>query len=126
MDRFIRFFQLARRPRTGTIVHSFTMSLRHQLKETDVKVNRAGLALRRHRVAEREGGQSLRPPTDAPGSVHRRDHKALEGDADEVAIGDAKKLVAAAGGKSAQKAFSGMNQGFFRHEPLMLGGATWL
>ncbi len=35
--------------------------------------------------------------------------KALEGDADEVVIGDAKKLVAAAGGDSVQKAFSGMN-----------------
>ena len=35
--------------------------------------------------------------------------KALEGEEDEVAIGDAKKLVAAAGDDSAATAFSGMN-----------------
>ena len=35
--------------------------------------------------------------------------KALEGDADEVAIGDARNLVAAAGGDSVWRAFIGMN-----------------
>ena len=36
--------------------------------------------------------------------------KALEGDADEVAIGDAEKLVASAGGDTVRAAFSGMNR----------------
>jgi hypothetical protein len=36
--------------------------------------------------------------------------KALEGDADEVPIGDAKKLVTAAGGDTIRAAFSGMNR----------------
>ncbi len=35
--------------------------------------------------------------------------KALEGDADDVVIGDARKLVAAAGGDSVRQAFAGMN-----------------
>ncbi len=34
---------------------------------------------------------------------------ALEGDADDVVIGDARKLVAAAGGDSVGEAFAGMN-----------------
>ena len=36
--------------------------------------------------------------------------KALEGDADEVAIGDARNLVAAAGGDSVRRAFMGINR----------------
>jgi hypothetical protein len=36
--------------------------------------------------------------------------KALGGDADEVAIGDAKKLGTAAGGETIRTAFSGMNR----------------
>jgi len=36
--------------------------------------------------------------------------KALEGDADEVAIGDARNLVGAAGGDTVKKVFSGMNR----------------
>ena len=36
--------------------------------------------------------------------------KALQGDEDELAIGAAKKLVAAAGGESVHQAFAGMNQ----------------
>jgi hypothetical protein len=35
--------------------------------------------------------------------------KTLEGDADEVPIGDAKKLLAAPGGDTVQAAFSGMS-----------------
>jgi hypothetical protein len=36
--------------------------------------------------------------------------QSLEGDADEVAIGDARNLVAAAGGDPVRQAFSGMNR----------------
>jgi hypothetical protein len=35
---------------------------------------------------------------------------ALEGESDELAIGDARNLVAAAGGDSVRKAFLGMNR----------------
>ena len=109
----LAFVPLARFPvycATKAAVHSFTMSLRHQLKGTGVKVDRTDPALRRHRVGEGEQGGGQFGPQPMPLEAFIAETmKALEGDADEVVIGDAKKLVAAAGGDSVQKAFSGMN-----------------
>jgi len=95
---------------TKAAVHSFTMSLRHQLKGTGVKV----IELVPPYVAtelgkeSKAGGQFGPQPMPLEAFIAET-MKALEGDADEVVIGDAKKLVAAAGGDSVQKAFSGMN-----------------
>jgi uncharacterized oxidoreductase len=96
---------------TKAAVHSFTMSLRHQLKGTGVKVVElippyvvTGLG-RESKTAVPVGPQPM--PLDA---FIAETMKALEGDADEVAIGDAKKLVAVAGGDSVRAAFSGMNR----------------
>ena len=108
----LAFVPLARFPvycATKAAVHSFTMSLRHQFKGTGVKVIELVPPYVATELGKRVRRAVIRPPTDAPGSVYRRDHEGAEGDADEVVIGDARKLVAAAGGDSVQKAFSGMN-----------------
>ena len=86
------------------------MSLRHQLKDTGVKV----IELVPPYVATELGKESklgiqFGPQPMPLDAFIAETMKALEGDADEVAIGDAKKLLAAAGGDSAAKAFSGMN-----------------
>ena len=109
----LAFVPLARFPvycATKAAVHSFTMSLRHQFKGTGVKV----IELVPPYVAtelgkeSKAGGQFGPQPMPLEAFIAET-MKALEGDADEVVIGDAKKLVAAAGGDSVQKAFSGMN-----------------
>jgi uncharacterized oxidoreductase len=110
----LAFVPLARFPvysATKAAVHSFTRSLRNQLKGPGVKV----IELIPPYVAtdlgkeNKAGGHSgpLPMPLDA---FFAEAVKALEGDEDEVAIGDARNLVAAAGGDSVQKAFSGMNR----------------
>jgi uncharacterized oxidoreductase len=96
---------------TKAAVHSFTMSLRHQLRGTGVKV----VELIPPYVATELGKESKAAipvgPQPMPLDVFIAETiRALEGDADEVAIGDAKKLVTAAGGDSARVAFAGMNR----------------
>jgi len=109
----LAFVPLARFPvycATKAAVHSFTMSLRHQFKGTGVKV----IELVPPYVAtelgkeSKAGGQFGPQPMPLEAFIAET-MKGLEGDADEVVIGDARKLVAAAGGDSVQKAFSGMN-----------------
>jgi uncharacterized oxidoreductase len=96
---------------TKAAVHSFTMSLRHQLKDTGVKV----VELIPPYVATELGRESKTAvpvgPTPMPlDAFIAETMKALEGDADEVAIGDARNLVGAAGGDAVKKVFSGMNR----------------
>jgi uncharacterized oxidoreductase len=96
---------------TKAAVHSFTMSLRHQLKGTGVKV----VELIPPYVATELGQESKTAvpvgPTPMPLDAFIAETiKALEGDADEVAIGDARNLVGAAGGDAVKKVFSGMNR----------------
>jgi uncharacterized oxidoreductase len=96
---------------TKAAVHSFTMSLRHQLKDTGVKV----IELIPPYVATDLGGESKAavPVGPKPMSLDTfiaETMKAIEGDADEMAIGDAKNLMGAAGGDTVKKVFSGMNR----------------
>jgi uncharacterized oxidoreductase len=110
----LAFVPLARFPvycATKAAVHSFTMSLRHQLKESGVRV----VELIPPYVAtelgkESKAGAQFGPRPMALDVFIAEALKALEGGADEMAIGDARNLVSAAGGDSVQKAFSGMNR----------------
>ena len=110
----LAFVPLARFPiycATKAAVHSFTMSLRHQLRGTSVKV----IELIPPYVATALGkeSKSILPVSHPPMPLEafiRETLRGLEGDADELAIGDARNLVAAAGGESVWKAFTGMNQ----------------
>ncbi|MGO9600314.1 MAG: SDR family NAD(P)-dependent oxidoreductase [Isosphaeraceae bacterium] len=92
-------------------VHSSTMSLRHQLKGTGVKV----IELIPPYITTELGKESntnvpVRHSPMPPDAFLSETMKALEGDADEVAIGDARNLDAAAGGDSVRRAFIGMNR----------------
>ena len=80
---------------TKAAVHSFTMSLRHQLKGTGVKV----VELIPPYVATELGRESKTAVPVGPKPMPldafiAETVEALEGDADEVAIGDARNLVA--------------------------------
>ena len=94
----LAFVPLARFPvycATKAAVHSFTMSLRHQLKGTGVKV----VELIPPYVATELGRESKTAVPVGPKPMPldafiAETVKALEGDADEVAIGDARNLVA--------------------------------
>jgi uncharacterized oxidoreductase len=110
----LAFVPLARFPvycATKAAVHSFTMSLRHQLRSTGVKVVElippyvATDLGRESKAAVPVGPQPMPLETFITEAM-----KALAGDADEVAIGDAKKLVAAAGGDTVRAVFTGMNR----------------
>jgi len=110
----LAFIPLARFPvycATKAAVHSFTMSLRHQLKASGVRV----VELIPPYVAtelgkESKAGVQFGPRPMALDVFIAEALKSFEGSADEMAIGDARNLVAAAGGDSVQKAFSGMNR----------------
>jgi uncharacterized oxidoreductase len=98
----LAFVPLARFPvycATKAAIHSFTMSLRHQLKGTGVKVIElvpTYVATELGKVSKASGQFGPAPmPLEAFIAAAM---KALQGDEDEVVIGDAKKLVAAAGG----------------------------
>jgi len=96
---------------TKAAVHSFTMSLRHQLKGTGVKV----VELIPPYVATELGRESKTAVPVGPKPMPldafiSESVKALEGDADQVAIGDARNLVGAAGGDAVKKVFSGLNR----------------
>jgi uncharacterized oxidoreductase len=94
---------------TKAAVHSFSLSLRHQLKDSNVKV----IELIPPYVATELGGGS-QAPAGALGQMPLETFiaatmKELAGDADEIAIGDAKNLLAASSPESVKKIFSGMN-----------------
>jgi uncharacterized oxidoreductase len=95
---------------TKAAVHSFSLSLRHQLRESNVKV----IELIPPYVATELGGDGKRPA----GALQQmpletfiaETMKELAGDADEIAIAGAKNLLAASGPESVRKIFAGMNR----------------
>ena len=110
----LAFVPLARFPiycATKAAVHSFSVSLRQQIKESGVKV----LELIPPYVDTELGGGSKTRPPGAPVPMPLDEFIAgtmqeLAGDADEIAIGPAKTLVAATAPESFKKAFAGMNR----------------
>jgi uncharacterized oxidoreductase len=94
---------------TKAAVHSFSMSLRQQLKDSNVKV----IELIPPYVATELGGSAQAPA----GALHQmpletfiaETMKELPGDADEIAIGGAKNLFAASGPENVKRIFAGMN-----------------
>jgi uncharacterized oxidoreductase len=110
----LAFVPLARFPvycATKAAVHSFTLSLRHQLKGSGVQVVElippyVATELGGPRKAAEPGGPQPMPlPTFIAETM-----KALASGADEVAIGDAQNLVAATNSATLKKVFAGMNR----------------
>jgi uncharacterized oxidoreductase len=95
---------------TKAAVHSFSLSLRHQLKDSKIKV----IELIPPYVATELGGGTQAPA----GALHQmpletfitETMKELAGDADEIAIGGAKNLLAASSPENVKKIFAGMNR----------------
>jgi uncharacterized oxidoreductase len=95
---------------TKAAVHSFSLSLRRQLRDSNVKV----IELIPPYVATELGGASQAPP----GALQQmpldafiaETMKELAGDADEIAIAGAKNLSAASSPESIKKVFAGMNR----------------
>ena len=110
----LAFVPLARYPvycATKAAVHSFSLSLRHQLKDSGVKVielippyvDTALGGVSKYA----SGGNGPRPmPLDA---FIAEAMKELAGDADEVAVANAKYLVTASGLETVKRVFGGMN-----------------
>ncbi len=97
---------------TKAAVHAWTLSLRRQLRETGVKV----IELIPPFVATELGGPDKLARSAARGRTPMpldafiaETMQALESDADELAIGEAKRLVAAACAENVRKVFSAMN-----------------
>jgi uncharacterized oxidoreductase len=94
---------------TKAAFHSFSQTLRHQLKGSKVRV----IELIPPYVATELGGGS-QAPSGALGQMPLETFiaetmKELAGDADEIAIGGAKNLLAASSLENVKKIFSGMN-----------------
>jgi uncharacterized oxidoreductase len=95
---------------TKAAVHSFSLSLRQQLRGSNVKV----IELIPPYVATELGGGSQAPA----GALHQmpletfitETMKELAVDAEEIAIGGAKNLLAASSPESVKKIFAGMNR----------------
>jgi uncharacterized oxidoreductase len=110
----LAFVPLARFPvycATKAAVHSFSVSLRQQIKDSAVKV----LELIPPYVdTELGGGSKTRAPgTPVPMPLEQfisETMRELAGDAEEIAIGPAKNLVAATATESFKKAFAGLNR----------------
>lgn len=110
----LAYVPMARNPvycATKAAVHSWTLSLRHQLRNSGVKV----VELIPPWVATELGGPG-KPATLSDGrgpmpldAFIAETMKALESDSEELAIGDAKRLVAAAGLETVKKVFAGIN-----------------
>jgi len=94
---------------TKAAVHSFSLSLRQQLKDSKVNI----IELIPPYVATELGGVSQTPA----GALRQMSletfiaetMKELAGNADEIAIGGAKNLLAASGPENVKKIFAGMN-----------------
>ncbi len=96
---------------TKAAVHSFTLSLRHQLRNSTVKV----IELIPPYVATELGGVGKTTPPGAmqpmPLETFIADTmKELAGNADEIAIGGSKNLLAASAPEIVGKIFAGMNR----------------
>jgi uncharacterized oxidoreductase len=110
----LAFVPMARFPvycATKAAVHSFSVSLRQQLKDSGVKV----LELIPPYVDTELGGGSKTRPSGAPVPMPLDQFisETMEGlarDLDEIAIGPAKNLVAATATESFKKTFAGMNR----------------
>jgi len=111
----LAFVPLARFPvycATKAAVHSFTMSLRHQMKDSGVRI----VEIIPPWVETALGGSAPNPPlTGGPRPMPldafiAETMRELAGDADELAIGEAKNMVAAAGSETLRKVFAGMNR----------------
>jgi len=110
----LAFVPMARFPvycATKAAVHSFTLSLRHQLKSAAVTVMElippyVGTELGGPRKTVGPGGPQPMPLQ----TFIAETMKELEIGGDEVAIGDAKKLVAAANPETLKAVFAGMNR----------------
>lgn len=110
----LAFVPLARFPvycATKAAVHSFTMSLRQQLRGTGVKV----LEIIPPYVATELGGprkqsEQLGPPPMPLEAFIAETMKELETDADEIIVENARNLVGAASPELVRKAFAGMNR----------------
>ncbi len=96
---------------TKAAVHSLTLSLRHQLRDSGIKV----IELVPPYVDTELGGPAKKAAASAGPRPMPLDAfiteimKELAGDADEVAVGDAKKLVGASNLETVMKIFAGMN-----------------
>ena len=109
----LAFVPLARFPvycATKAAVHSFSVSLRRQLQDSGVKV----VELIPPYVATELGGASKPPTPGAPipmplDQFINETMQELATDADEIAIGPAKNLLAATVTDSFKKAFAGLN-----------------
>lgn len=113
----LAFVPIARYPvycATKAAVHSFTLSLRHQLNGVGVKVIelippfvRTELGgERKYAEVERRGA----PPPMPLDQFISETMSELAGDADEVAIGDAKKMLGATSLGTVKRVFAGMNR----------------
>jgi uncharacterized oxidoreductase len=110
----LAFVPLARFPvycATKAAVHSFTMSLRQQLRGSGVKV----IEIIPPYVATELGGAGKQPPPGAPQPMPldafiAETMKELATDADEVAVENARNLMGAASPEMVRKAFAGMNR----------------
>jgi uncharacterized oxidoreductase len=110
----LAFVPIARFPvycATKAAVHSFTLSLRHQLKGSGVKV----IELIPPYVGTELGGpqKSVGPGAPQPMPLHSFVEQAMEAlasDGDELVIGDARNLVAATNPDTVRKVFAGMNR----------------
>jgi len=94
---------------TKAAVHSFSLSLRRQLRDSNIKV----IELIPPYVATELGGGAQAPagalrqmPLD---TFIAETMKELESDVDEIAIGGAKNLLAASSPENVKKIFAGMN-----------------
>lgn len=112
----LAFVPMARYPvycATKAAIHTWTLSLRHQLRSSRVKV----IELIPPWVATELGGPGKPAPTTADGrgpmpldAFIAETMKELESGAEEAVIGDAKRLVAAACHETVKKVFSAINQ----------------
>lgn len=110
----LAFVPIARFPvycATKAAVHSFTLSLRHQLKGSGVKV----IELIPPYVGTELGGSQkpVGPGGPQPMPLHSFVEQAVEAlasDGDELAIGDARNLLAATNPETVKKVFAGMNR----------------
>jgi len=94
---------------TKAAVHSFSLSLRQQLRDSNVKVIELippYVATELGGVSEASAGALRQMPLDA---FIAETMKELAGDAEEIAIGGAKNLLAASSPENVKKIFAGMN-----------------
>jgi uncharacterized oxidoreductase len=110
----LAFVPMARFPvycATKSAVHSFTLSLRYQLRDSGVKV----IELIPPYVATELGGPrktvGLGGPQPMPLQAFISEAMlGLANGSDEVAVGDARNLVAATNPETVEKVFAGMNR----------------